>query len=395
MAQLRDGVMKRGQTWSYVIRVPNPATGMSKPSWVGGFATEAEAKAARDKARVAIRDGQFVARNRITVAAYLTEWLAAHEVEVKPKTHEDYRSLIDNHVTPRIGRMPIQSVRPATLSGLYATLLREGGKGGRPLSARTVTYVHAVLRKAFNDAVLTDQIIATNPAARAKRPRVDATAGVVDRVWTAAQLRTFLDAASSDRLHALLHVAAYTGARRGELLYLRWTDVDLDGDNPAVVIRGTVSVVGGKRVEGTTKSGRVRVVGLDRATVDVLRAWRQRQDDEREFAASSWLGDGRVFLTELGRQLPPHRAAETMRRVIDAHNAAGGVPHLPVIRFHDLRHTHATLLLRAGVPVHVVAARLGHADPAITLRVYAHVLRDQAWSAAQSFADLVDQDGPA
>lgn len=142
MAQLRDGVMKRGKSWSYVIRVTNPATGLSKPTWVGGFPTEREAKAARDKTRVAIRDGRYVTRNRTTVAAYLSEWLAAHQVEVKPKTHEDYRSLIDRYVVPGIGQMPMQSVRPATLSTLYATLLREGGQGGRPLSPRTVAYVH-------------------------------------------------------------------------------------------------------------------------------------------------------------------------------------------------------------------------------------------------------------
>ncbi|MGL5823716.1 MAG: phage integrase central domain-containing protein, partial [Nocardioides sp.] len=156
MAQLRDGVMRRGRTWSYVIRVTNPQTGLSTPKWVGGFATEKEAKAARDKARVAARRGEYVSRSRVTVAGYLREWLATHQVEVKPKTHEDYRRLLESYVIPHLGRMTLQSLRPATLSTLYATLIRSGGKDGRPLSARTVGYVHAVLRKALNDAVVTD-----------------------------------------------------------------------------------------------------------------------------------------------------------------------------------------------------------------------------------------------
>ena len=170
MSGLHDGVIRRGSSWSFVIRVTD-STGANKPRWAGGFRTEADAKAARDAARVAARRGEYVDRSRITVETYLREWLAGHSLEVKPKTHEDYRSLIAAYVVPRIGRMRLQSVRPSTLSGLYQALLTGGGRHGQPLSPRTVGYVHSVLRKAFNDAVRTDQILAINPAERAKRPR--------------------------------------------------------------------------------------------------------------------------------------------------------------------------------------------------------------------------------
>jgi hypothetical protein len=177
MSTLRDGVIRRGGSWSYVIRVTD-AAGVSKPRWVGGFRTEADAKAARDAARVAARRGEYVDRNRITVEQYLAQWLEAHALEVKPKTHHDYKALIRSYVAPRIGRMQLQSVRPTTLSSLYRTLLAEGGRNGQPLSPRTVGYVHAVLRKAFNDAVRTDQILTSNPAERAKRPKTDAVVQV-------------------------------------------------------------------------------------------------------------------------------------------------------------------------------------------------------------------------
>jgi integrase len=207
--QLRDGVIKRGHSWSYVIRVTD-AAGISKPRWVGGFATEASAKAARDTARVAARRGQYVDRSRITVPAYLTDWLDAHALEVKPKTHESYRSLIAGYVTPRIGRMQLQAVHPSTLTGLYQVLLREGGRKGAPLSTRTVGYVHAVLRKALNDAVRNDQLLATNPAERAKRPRVSTAPKVLD-VWDAGQLSTFLAEVSTHRLYPFFRLASYTG----------------------------------------------------------------------------------------------------------------------------------------------------------------------------------------
>jgi hypothetical protein len=127
--RLRDGVMKRGSTWSYVIRVKDPETGISKPRWVGGFATEQEAKAARDEARVNARQGQYIDRNSITVAAYLDQWLEAHAVEVKPKTLQDYRHLINRHVRPQVGDLRLQAITPARITKLYRDLAISGGPG--------------------------------------------------------------------------------------------------------------------------------------------------------------------------------------------------------------------------------------------------------------------------
>ena len=228
---------------------------------MGGFATEADAKAARDEARRAARRGEYVDRSGITVSEYLRDWLDAHAMETKPRTLASYRWLVRQYVDPRIGHLRLQSVRPTTLTGLYRTLLVSGGTGGRPLSEATVWKVHAVLRKALNDAVLYEQILPSNPADRAKRPRRDLRA-VLD-VWTPGQLRVFLMAASSHRLYAFYRLAAYTGARRGELLNLRWADVDWKA--PAIRVRGSVAIVGGERIEGTTKGGRERTVSLDPA----------------------------------------------------------------------------------------------------------------------------------
>src|SRR5690606_17574827 len=148
----------RGKTWSYVIRVPAPETGVSKPKWVGGFATEDEAKAARDEARVKARRGGYIERNQVTVTDYLTEWLDTHSVQIKPKTLQMYRFLVDRYVVPRIGEMRLQAVRPATITKLYRDLSASGGRDGKGLSPRTVEYVHAVLRKAFRDAVEIEQL---------------------------------------------------------------------------------------------------------------------------------------------------------------------------------------------------------------------------------------------
>ena len=387
MAKLRDGVIRRGKTWSYVIRVTD-AAGVSKPRWVGGFATEEEAKAARDEARVAARRGQFVHRNQLTVETYLRGWLEGHALEVKPKTHEDYRSLIERYVVPRIGRMRLQSVKPSTLSSFYATLRREGGASGQGLSPRTVNYVHSVLRKAFNDAVNTDQVIGVNPATRAKRPPVEGVSQVHE-VWDASQLVRFLDEIKADRLYPYFRLAAYTGARRGDLLFLRWSSVVLEENDPHIWIRGATVIVRGRRVEGTTKTGRVRRVSLDPGTAQVLHEHAERQAKERELVGASWPGGDLVFRMEMGTPLRTDLPGELMRSTFRRVNRERRV--LPPIRFHDLRHVHATLLLQDGEPIHVVAERLGHADPSMTLRVYAHVIRSQRASSAARFARIMGE----
>jgi integrase len=284
---------------------------------------------------------------------------------------------------------------------MYRDLLAGGGRNGGPLSRRTVDYVHAILRKAFNDAVRSEQILPSNPAERAKRPRLERRDRLHD-LWSAEQLRTFLETAADHRLFAFYRLAAYTGARRGELLNLRWADVDWKA--PAIRIRGSVGMVDGERVEGTTKGGRERTVSLDAGTVAVLKAHRLRQMADQEVAGEAWTNTGHVFTTGFGVPIYPDTVTQVFTKLIRAHNepaipGARGRARQPLpapenlllpARLHDLRHCHATMLLLSGVPVHVVADRLGHADPAVTLRVYAHVIREHTKDVADRFAAAVD-----
>lgn len=245
-------------------------------------------------ARVKARHGQYNETNSITVATYLDQWIEAHAVQVKPKTLHDYRHLIDRHVRPRIGDLRLQAVRPATISRLYRDLATSGGRNSAGLSPRTVEYVHAVLRKAFRDAVVVDQLLPSNPVERAKRPRK--ALSEPGQVWIPRPLRAFLDAASQHRLFAFCRLTAYTGARRGELLNLRWRDIDLDLGE--VRISGSTAVIAGQRIEGTTKSGRSRTVSIDAETVQVLRDHRKRQAEGRLRVGPEWRGtDDHLFTT--------------------------------------------------------------------------------------------------
>lgn len=407
MAKMKDGILKRGNRWYYVIRVTDPATGQSKPKWVGGFDSEDEAKKERDEARVKARRGEYVDRNRITVAAYLEQWLDGHAVTIKPRTLAGYRDMIKRYVVPRIGGTRLQAVRPDLVSKLYRDLLAGGGKNGRALSYRSVDQVHRILRKAFNDAVRIDQVLATNPVERAKRPRKPALPP--GTIWDVGQLRAFLGHARKHRLFAFFHLAAYTGARRGELLHLRWSDIEIeyrglpDGTREPtagkVTINGSTAVIEGVRVEGTPKNGHRRVVSIDAGTVRVLEGHRNRQSTDRKAAGEKWTETSYVFTTARGKPLYPDTVSQLMPKLIAAYNDPKNETEkpaeaLPAARVHDLRHIHATLLLLAGVPVHVVAARLGHTDPAVTLRVYAHVIKEVAAEVAEIFAKAVEAGEP-
>jgi integrase len=191
------------------------------------------------------------------------------------------------------------------------------------------------------------------------------------------QLRALLQAASSHRLSAVFDLAAYTGARRGELLHLRWKDIDTD--RGLIHIVGSRSLAGNEVVEGSTKGGRSRVVSVDATTISVIREHRARQAQDRLRAGPLWVDDADyVFRRENGEPIHPDTPSSLMPKLC----LAAGVPRH---RFHELRHTHASILLSAGTPAHEVAERLGHADATITLKVYAKVLRARANGLGDAF----------
>ena len=245
------------------------------------------------------------------------EWVEAHASTVKPKTLAGYRHDIDHYIVPRMGRMRLQALRPAVISRFYRDLAEHGGRDGQALSATTVSHIHRTLRKALADAVDVEQLLAANPAARSKRPRSSQAEPV--QIWTAHQLGSFLAAAQGHRLFAFYRLAAYTGAPRGELLYLRWEAVNLDAAE--VTFGGSTAVVRGQRVEGTTKGGRSRTISLDSDTLAVLHEHRRQQAEERLVAGSAWTDTGGlVVVTRWGEPLYPDTVTALMTKLINQHN---------------------------------------------------------------------------
>ncbi|GAA5157165.1 tyrosine-type recombinase/integrase [Ornithinimicrobium tianjinense] len=361
-AKMRDGIIQRGKTWSYVVRERDPQTGKTKPRWVGGFPTRTAAKKARDAARHAVNRGTYVPPAALTVGEWLDTWMEAHAVSLKPSTAASYRANIERYLQPHLRHERLQSLSPSRLSTVFRELYERGGKGGRPLSARTVEFARAVLRKALDDAV-TERVLEVNPVVGTKRPKVDKPKHTV---WDGEQLRAFVRHVEDqgDRFAALWILAAGTGMRRGELLALRWDQVDLEGG--VVHVERSVTQVGKELHYGTPKNHERRSVAIDGQTLAALRAWRKSQAAERlEWGPAYLDAEGLVFTWENGSPVLGDYASKQFVR------AQAGA-ELPRLTLHEVRHTHASILLREGVPVHVVSARLGHKDASVTLNVYAH-----------------------
>lgn len=374
--RMKGGVIRRGQTWSYVVRERDPQTGRTKPRWVGGFRTQAEAKSARAAAQTAQARGTYVAPRKITVGEWLDRWIAGHEVELKPSTAESYRANIERYLRPRLGHEPLQGLSPSQLSVVFRELYERGGRGGKPLSPRTVEFARAVLRRALADAVV-ERLIEVNPVVGTKRPKVEKPKHTT---WTGEQLAAYL-AHDEHRFAPLFSLAAATGMRRGEVLAVRWADIDLDAG--LLNVDRAVVQIGQERRYSTPKNHERRQVGLDSRTVTTLRTWRVRQSKERLAWGAAYAGtEDLVFTWENGSPVLPDYVSKEFvltQRGLD----------LPRLKLHELRHTHATLLLRAGVPVHIVAKRIGHKDPSVTLNVYADAIPDDDDRAVDVFTKAV------
>jgi integrase len=329
--------------------------------------TQREVRAKLDAARRQHEQGMLALGPRQTTAQFLTGWLAdtaAHRL--RPRTFVRYRALLEQHALPAFGKVLLVKLTPQHLSTLYGTKLADG------LSPRTVQFLHAVLHSALKQAVLWG-LVPRNPAdaVRAPRPKRHPI-HPLDR----DQARALLDAAAGDPLEGLYVLAVMIGMRQGELLGLKWDAIDWDRGR--VHVRHTLQChKGGQWTLDEPKTGHSRrSVRLPRTALDVLRVHRARQNEQRLSLGPSWEDHGLVFCNGLGRPIEPTNLVHrSYRRLLERAT-------LPKIRFHDLRHTYATLALLNGEPPKVVSETLGHASITLTLDTYSHLLPDMQEDAA-------------
>ncbi len=306
----------------------------------------------REKLRQAMSDadrGLVFDAGTLTVGQYLDKWLPNIKDTVRPRTWERYEQLVRVHIKPALGPKKLKDLTRAHVKGLYRDRLDSGS------SPRTVQYIHVTLHKALNDA-LADNLIPRNVSDGLKpsRPR-----RYEIHPLDPEQAKTFLEAASGDRYEALYVLAIHYGLRQGELLGLKWSDVDLDAGT--LQVRRTMSEAREGRIEEGTKNGRGRRIELSQTAVDSLRSHRERQQGEGH-------GSDLVFPSSVGT--PTNSKNLYWRSFKPLLKAAG----LPDITFHELRHTCATIRFMKGQHPKRVSDILGHSSVAITLDIYSHVI---------------------
>ncbi len=305
--------------------------------------------------------------HKLTVAEYLDEWLRSVRSSISERTYRRYEQTVRCHLSPLLGGAILSKLTPGHVEGCKNAMLR------KDLSPGTVDKNLSVLSQALNRAVAWE-LVSRNPVKAISRPKTQGPGRA--RSLSEAEAAALVASVARTRTEALYHVACKLGLRQGELLALKWPDIDLEAGRMTVERSVDTNVTPARF--GPTKTGEGRTIKLPQSVVTVLRAHHKLQLEER-VAAPAWQDHGLVFPKPNGRVGVHSRLSFQLDKDL---RAAG----LPDIHFHVLRHTAATLMIRSGMPIRVVADVLGHRDPAVTLRRYAHVLDDMQ----QSAADMMD-----
>jgi len=374
---MKGHVKRRGSTWTIVYDLGRDIDGKRQQKWKGGFKTKKEAEARLNKVLHEINSGAYVEPKRISVADYLRKWLKEDaEHNVTGRTYVRYREIVEKHLIPELGRYILPDLAPAQISTYYHEALSSGrlnGKGG--LSAKTVRQHHAILRRALERA-LQLQMINRNPAAavRPPKPRHREMKALND-----VQIAELLRSVEGTQNYIPILLAATTGMRRGEIFGLKWQDVDFD--KSIIYVHRSVQVVDGQVSfkEPKTQKGRRGIV-LYPYVIEALKRHRIDQKEQRLKMGSSFQDNDLICARADGSIMNVDTFSKTFSQII---RRTG----LPPIRFHDLRHTHATSLLKQNTNPKIVSERLGHANINITLDIYSHVLPGMQEQAVQKVND--------
>lgn len=367
-AGTRPGAPRR---WRGSLITRDPRTGQQTRHFVSGKTYEQVDKKLADLRREIEAKGR--PSPRTTVAAYLTDWIAARRDRVSPATWRECERHVRSYIVPSIGGLRLADLRASDVDRLLAGI----GRAGHPMTAH---HVRSTLRRALYDAQR-DGLVQINAASLARAPRVERREM---RVLTASETAQLLAGTADDDAGPAIAIAATTGLRRGELLGLSWRDVtDLDGPRPTLTVRRSMARApeGGFELAETKTDKSRRTLMLGATAVRALRVQRARQEMARRVAGELWQNRDNLILTDvLGRPLPG-------RVLTAAFAAALARLGLPRVRLHDLRHGVASLLLGQGVPMKLVSEQLGHSTVVLTLDTYSHVSREQR----QQTADAIER----
>ncbi|MGE5483675.1 MAG: site-specific integrase [Ignavibacteriales bacterium] len=381
---MRGHIKKRGKnSYSLVFDLGYDSEGHRKQKWITVHGDKKKAQSELVRILNELNTGTYVEPKKMTFAEYLQRWIsdyASHSL--KPRTFETYQQIIEEHITPYLGMIQLTRLQPLHLQDYYAAKLEDGRMDGKDggLAAGTVLNHHRLLHKALATAVKWG-LVGRNVADAVEPPQPHRKEG---RMLTQDEARRFLAVASQNRLYALFLLAMTTGMRQAEIVGLRWHDVDME--RRTIAVQQTVQKRGKNVIVQDTKTASSRrLIPISKHVAEALKAIGERRDLERAVQKERYCEDypDLVFVTLRGTPISGRNLVRTFKTLL----GKAGLPD--DIRFHDLRHTSASLLLAAGVHPKVVSERLGHSGIRITMDTYSHFMPTLQEGATATLDDIL------
>lgn len=368
-------VVKREKSWSVVLELGKDENGKRKTKWRGGYPTKREALKALTKYNHELNTGTYIEETDMTTGAWLDEWLSKWSPHLKPYTRRG-REFIVAQIKAEIGNVPLRKLSAQHIQGMvnkYQTVGTSAGRG--PLAASTIGKHMTCLSAALNKAADLE-LIRRNPCRAVVRPRIEREELTV---LESDEVQRLLRECREEPFYMPVLLAITTGMRRGEIIALRWQDVDLE-QGALLVRRNAVQLAKGEVAFNETKTSKPRVIALPAFVVAELRKHRTIQKTQRMAAGNRWQEGDLVCSTELGEPFKPEWLSFRFSYFAKGH----GFP----VTFHGLRHSHASLLLAQGVHMKVVQERLGHTKLAMTMDTYSHLSKGMQEDAARGLESL-------
>jgi integrase len=370
------GYRQRGDSWELKFPATDPATGQRKFRYVTFKGSETAARAELRKLVKQAEEGAFMAPAKQTVGSVLDAW--EKTLAVSPKTAERYKELVKLHIRPHLGELKLQALRPSRVEQFYLDLQAGRGADGkekaRGLAPLTIRHISRVLLQVMAMAER-DGLIQSNPARKAARPKVERTE---IEILNEAQVREVLTKLRGRAMFLLAALGLSTGMRRGEMLAVRWTDLDLDAAEVQVRQSLEQTTEGLRFKPPKTRAGR-RTISLPAFMVTELRTHKVTRAQTRlALGLGKESDDALVFQRPDRSPMLPDSVSSEWRKVVDSLK-------LPKVSLHALRHTHASQLIASGMDVLTISRRLGHGAPSITLDVYSHLFKPSDGGAAAIF----------
>jgi len=353
---MRGSLKQRSQNhWAIILDARDPQTGRRKRRWYSFTGSRREAETERARLITEIEKGTAAEPGRLTVAAFLQRWCQYIQPLVSAKTFERYAGLIRANINPAIGTVRLSKLQPITISSAYSAALARG------LSPRSVQHMHRCLSQALKQATRW-RLLPRNPCDDCDPPRIERRDM---KVWDVETISTALELVRPWRVHIPVVLAALCGLRRGEIAAMKWRNVDLDRAQLSIV-ESAEQTKAGVRYK-SPKNGKGRTVALPAIVVSELRAHRLRQAQDLLQLGVRLNDETFICAREDGEALQPNSIGHAWDRFLAS-------TELPRIRFHDLRHSHATIMLKSNIHPKIVSERLGHSRVALTMDTYSHVI---------------------